>query len=86
MLRVINAFYIFIIITGLILIGMAAQRAIGAPSIKTMALSIKTIEAALNIQRGARFQMNVGGEQISITYIGIEPMKGRRYAIIVEAY
>lgn len=79
MLRVINAFYIFITITALILIGVAAQRAIGAPS-------IKTIEAALNLHPGNRFSMNIGGEQISVEYIGIEPMKGRRYAIIVEAY
>lgn len=51
-----------------------------------MALSVQQVEHALHLWPGGKTAINVGGQIIEVTYIGIEPMKGNhRYAIIVEA-
>ncbi len=47
--------------------------------------SIRAVEQAMHLTRGAAFSINVGGQYVELTYIGIEPMRGKRYAVILEA-
>lgn len=76
--RVINGCYILVIAIALLLIALVVQHALAAPS-------IRTIEAAMNLFPGRSIMLNVAGQPLQVTYIGIEPRRGHEFAIIVEA-